>query len=231
MRSQHRLSRKALDEGSRTAQSNSSERCVVPRRTFLFSGLATATAVLLKGSPILGDLIETAQAADVDFVHDTLNGLLAFVAPGPDAYSVAQGVSTVEPGGLDAGVTEVLIETLDLSAPFLPQFSATVAAILNNVAQLVNPAAGGPFLSLFARLSFAEKVTVFQIMDGTDSLKPLAGVLPALVAYVCYSEAGVFDPTTRSLTGDPIGWAISSYTGVADGRDEFLGYFENRRSV
>ena len=113
----------------------------------------------------------------------------------------------------------------------MPQFSATVAAILNNIALVVNPSPPGTFLSPFACLSFAEKAAVFQIMDGTESLKPLAGVLPPFVAFFCYSEAAVFDPVTRSLTGDPIAWHLSNYQGVADGRNELLGYFENRRRV
>jgi hypothetical protein len=224
----------SLAEGSRMKPLSMTEspKKTVRRRTFLGAGLLATAAALLKGSPILSSLVGNARAADVDVVHDTLNGLLAFVVPGPDAYSVAQGVSTVEPGGLDAGVTNVLVEALDQSAPFLPHFSATVAAIMNNLAQVVHPvhpAADGAFLSPFAGLSFAEKVAVFQIMDGTDSLKPLAGVLPVLAAALCYSEAGVFEPATRSLTAQPVGWIISSYTGVADGRDEFQGYFDNRR--
>jgi hypothetical protein len=164
-------------------------------------------------------------------VHDTFNGLLAFVVPGSDEYSVAQGVSTIEPGGVDAHVTDIFITTLDQSTPFLPNFSSTVAAILNDLALVVNPAAGGAFLSAFARLSFNEKVAVFQIMDSTEPLKLLAGILPAFAAFLSYSEAGVFDPQTRSLTGQPVGWAISAYQGVANGRDEFRGYFENRQSV
>ena len=171
------------------------------------------------------------QMATPDLLHDTFNGLLAFIVPGHDDYSIAQGVSTVESGGVDAGVVDILIATLDKSTPFLPQFSATVAATLNGLAQTVNPSAGGTFLSPFARLSFAEKAAVFQILDGTESQKPPAGELPAFVAFFCYSEAGAFDPVTRSLTGEPIAWDLSSYQGVADGRNEFLGYFENRRKV
>jgi hypothetical protein len=170
------------------------------------------------------------ESQNVFILRDTLNGLLAFIVPGPDAYSVAQGVSDTEPGGVDANIMEVLIKTLDLSAPFLLHFSNVVAGILNDLAQKVNPAAAGTLLSPFARLSFSEKVAVWQIMDSTESLKSLAGVLPAFVAYLSYSDAGVFDATTGSLTGNPIGWAISNYSGTADGRDEFRGYFEGRQS-
>lgn len=201
------------------------------RRSFLGNvTLVAATSAILQARNFLGTRgwLEAAQSTSPDLVHDTFNGLLAFVVPGPDEYSLSQGVSTAEPGGIDAGGADVLITTLDKSTPFVPQFSATVAMVLNGLAEVVNPSAIGPFLSPFARLSFAEKVGVFQIMDATESLRVLAGVLPALVAAFSYSEAGVFDPATRSLTGQPIGWQISNYQGVADGRDEFLGYFGKR---
>ena len=206
----------------------------ISRRGFLLDmGFFAAAAALVSATGFLGGRgwSKTAQAATTDVVHDTFNGLLAFVVPGPDEYSVAQGISTSEPGGVDANVTDIFIETLDQSAPFLPNFSATVAAILNDLALSVNPSAGGAFLSSFSRLSFGEKVAVFQIMDGTDPLKPLAGLLPAFAAFLSYSEAEVFDPRTRSLTGQPFGWTISAYQGVSDGRSEFHGYFENRQSV
>ena len=56
-------------------------------------------------------------------------------------------------------------------------------------------------------------------------------MLPAFVAYLCYSDAGAFDLTTRRLTGQPVGWTISHYSGVADGRDELRGYLGHRRSA
>ena len=203
-----------------------SEKGTPTRRTFLYGSLlATAASVLCK-SELLAEVTQSAQVADIDLVHDTLNGLIAFIVPGPDAYSQAQGVSTVELGGVDANVTEILIHTLDLSAPFLPKFSAAAAGILNDLAQKVNPAATASFASPFAKLSFHEKAAVFQIMDGTDLLKPLGGVLPAFVAYLCYSDAAVFDPATRTINGKPVGWTISNYSGVADGRNEFRGYYE-----
>jgi len=159
-----------------------------------------------------------------DLLRDTFNGLMAFVVPGPDAYSVQQGVTTTDAGGVDAGVTDALITTIDQSMPFVPDFSGTIAALLNGLAQTVNPAAAGTFVSPFARLTFAEKAVVFQIMDGHDSYRVLAGVLPAFVAFFVYSEAGVFDARTRTLNGSPLGWMLSTYSGVADGRSEFHGY-------
>src|SRR5882724_165686 len=206
----------------------------ISRRGFLGNiALITAALTLARATEFLTSRgwVQAAEVVTADLLHDTFNGLLAFIVPGPDDYSVAQGVSTVELGGVDIGVTDILIATLDETTPFVPQFSATVAAILNNIALVVNPSPPGTFLSPFACLSFAEKAAVFQIMDGTESLKPLPGVLPPFVAFFCYSEAAVFDPVTRSLTGDPIAWHLSNYQGVADGRNELLGYFENRRRV
>ena len=157
-------------------------------------------------------------------VVDTWNGLVAFIVPGPDSYSVAQGVSTPEPGGIDANVTQALMATMDLAAP-VPRFSAIIAGLLNKLAAAVNPAADG-----FARLAFAEKVAVFRIIDGDPALAPFA-LLPALVAFLAYSEAGVFDPATQTLTGWPVGWTITGYPGVADGRNDFKGYFQGRRKA
>jgi len=206
----------------------------ISRRGFLGNMmLLAAAASLARATDLLTSRgwVQAAEVVTTDLLHDTFNGLLAFIVPGPDDYSVAQGVSTVEPGGVDEGVADILIATLDETTPFVPQFSATVAGILNGIALVVNPSPPGTFLSPFACLSFAEKAAVFQIMDGTEPLKPLAGVLPPFVAFFCYSEAAVFDPVTRSLTGHPIAWDLSSYQGVSDGRNEFLGYFENRRRV
>ena len=210
-----------------------SDARLMSRRTFLrAAGMLTAAMAVVNAPGLISDRwIQAAQASTSDLVRDTLNGLVAFIVPGPDVYSLQQGVSTTEPGGIDAGVIDDLIEALDLSAPFVPQFSATVAAILNDMAQQVRPSASGAFPSAFARLTFPDKVTVFAIMESIDPLKGLAGVLPAVVAFLAYSEAGVFDPQTRKLKGRPVGWTLSNYEGVADGRNDFKGYFQNRRKA
>ena len=202
------------------------------RRTFLQSALAAAGLILvqeLKAFPGTAVLSTTPPAPTIDLVHDTLNGLAAFVVPGPDPYSVAQGVSTPEPGGIAALVAEIFVPILDGSVPYIPNFSAFVAGILNQTAMAVNPAPAGPFDSPFANLSFNEKVVVLQFLDATPSVKPLAALLAAFAAYICYSEASVLERTTHTITGQPVGWSLSNYEGAKDGFDEFLGYFENRR--
>src|SRR6516164_6348665 len=114
------------------------------RRSFIGSTLcAGATAALLQAQPFLNTRgwLDTARAATPDLTRDTFNGLLAFVVPGSDAYSLAQGVSAGSLGGVDANATDILIATVDESTPFIPSFSAQVAAILNGLALAVNPGA------------------------------------------------------------------------------------------
>ena len=211
-----------------------SDRNHTSRRSFLQSALAAAGLILiqeLKAFPETAVLRTTIPAPTVDLVHDTLNGLAAFAVPGPDAYSVNQGVTTPEPGGIAALVAEIFAPILDGSVPYVPNFSAIVAGILNQTALAVNPSPTGPFDSPFANLSFNEKVVVFQFLDATPSIKPIAALLPAFAAYICYSEASVLDRATHTIVGQPVGWTLSNYEGITDGFDEFRGYFENRRRV
>lgn len=198
-------------------------RATTKRRDFIWGGALAAAALVVSRS----DFAHAAKApvvADDPIVLDTLEGLLAFVVPGPDAHSVAQGMTSLTVGGVGLGIAGLLAATIDQTTPFVPHFSATVAATLNALASVVNPTAPPAFVSVFARLSFAEKAAVFQIMDGNEALKLLGGVLPPFVAFFCYSEAAAFNPATRKLTGQPVAWQLSNYQGVADGRDEFRGY-------
>jgi hypothetical protein len=59
------------------------------------------------GSEILGEL-----------ARDAMNGLGAFVVPGPDDYSVAQGVTSPTPGAVDAKIADFLISSADNFVPF-----------------------------------------------------------------------------------------------------------------
>lgn len=213
----------------------------ISRRVLLErAGLAGAGALLAQIPGFLSakGWLDEARAQTPDATRDALNGLIAFVVPGPDAYSVAQGQSTPEPGGIDAGTTELLVELLDrfvgLPAGTLPS-SGGVAQLLNGYALQVNPAAaGGSFASPFARLGFDEKVEVFrrfeQETEGTE-LRFVSGILIGAVAFLSFTEGGVMDRQTRRLTGTPVGWTLSRYDGVAEGRPELRGYWKKRRKV
>ena len=136
--------------------------------------------------------------------------------------------------------------------------SEMVALLLNFLASTVDPASiTGTFLSPFSNLTFAQKASVFellevdsvsvaQMIDGNlpeplkDSLSGLlaflAGALLEFSAFGSYSEFGAFDPTTRQLTGVPVGWRTSNYLVdtnfvPVEGWDEFQGYIGNIRQV
>jgi hypothetical protein len=187
-------------------------------------------------------LIDEALAQSADLTADTLSGVIAFMFPGDDPYSAAQGVTAPGPGGIAANVVDTFIKNLNQYVPAgtpvtgnqaVPAAPA-VATLLNSYATQVNPgAAGGAFPSQFARLSFAEKAEVFKRLEGDAAtegteVRFVAGILPGFAAFLAFSEAGVFDPATRSATKRPVSWDLSAYAGPADGHKEHLGYWKGR---
>src|SRR3954451_3317754 len=218
----------------------------VSRRAFLqraglfgaaFAGFDLVALLDRKG------LLATAQAASADLTVDTLSGLVAFVVPGNDEYSVAQGEKANGPGGIEAGGVEALISGLDRYVPVttlggnqaLPA-SGGVATLLNNYAVEVNRAAsGGAFRSPFARLSFKEKAKVFDLFEGDPSLEEteirfVAGILPGFCAFVSFSEVAVRQPD-RKLSKRPVGWGIAHYGGPAEGHPELRGYYRGHKKA
>jgi hypothetical protein len=192
------------------------------RRRFLERTGFLAAAGLLAQLP--GRFAAEALSAKSDLVHDTLSGLVAFVVPGPDPYSRQQGEVSKTPGGIAAGATKALVETLDLFLVTKPPFSATVTSILNSTAEQLDPGVvPGKFQSSFANLAFSQKAEVFRRLEAitapeAGALRFLAGNLPGLVAFLTYSEART-------------GWKLAHYSGAADGRPELKGYFQGRTSI
>lgn len=202
-----------------------------------------------------------AHAQSPDLVRESLNGLVAFVLPGDDPFSVAQGQSAAGAGGVAAGATQAVIDVLDhvIPAPDTAlandqtvPLSAAVAGLLDAVGVLVNPlallAGSGPFLSPFARLSFTDKARVLQMLEGLDlpdavlpqpltrvsgNLSYLFAILPSLVAFCSAGEAGVFEPATKSLRTRPVSWQLSNHrpNGPTEGWDEFKGFYQGRRKA
>jgi hypothetical protein len=210
------------------------------RRELLGRATLLAGGALLAGLPDalrIHGWLEDAYAAGPNVVEQTVDGLVAFIVPGRDGYSAAQAQKSATPGGIEAGATPAVIRTLDRFLPSNPPLSATAATILNQVATTVRPAsAHGKFASAFANLSFADKAKVFQTIEGfggteAGSIRFLFGNLPDLVAFVAYSEAGVFDRRRGRLRRRPLGWSLTRYSGTSDGRAEFKGYLEGRRAA
>lgn len=197
--------------------------------------------------------LDEAAAQDADLTRDTINGLVVFVLPGPDEYSVAQGETSPEPGAIEAGTTDNLILNLD---SFLPNadlgpfnndgtvpLSGAVASLLNSTAAQVDPAAaGGPFPSHFSRLSFADKAEVIKRIEATPgdddasrNIRFVGGILPGYTAFLAFGEWHAFDSATHTLIGRPVGWDLSQYqpglTAPAEGWPELKGYFEGRKQA
>jgi hypothetical protein len=224
----------------------------ISRREFVNRAALTAAAAVL-AAELPGLLqrkgwLEAALAQSADLTHDTLNGLVAFVVPGRDEYSLAQGEKSDQPGAIEAGTTDALIELLDAFVPLGPSgtslpSSGGVATYLNQTALAVNPAASnGGFASPFSRLSFEDKIEVFRRLEEDTTtvqgsaqqageLRFVAGILVGAVGFLAYGEHGVLDPKTRELKGTPVGWQISNYDGIAEGRAELKGYWQGRRKV
>lgn len=213
------------------------------RRQFLGRcGALGAALVALPQALAEQGWLDEAAAAELDLTRDTFNGLVAFVTPGDDEYSLAQGVATGGPGGIAAGATPAMIEALDDYVPFplvggstgttVPA-SGGVAQLLNSYATQVNPgAARGGFVSPFAGLSFEEKGEVFRRLQTEPAFEGtpigyVAAVLPTLVALVAMSDAPVLED--GELTETPLGWRLAGYGGVSDGWDELKGYWGGRR--
>lgn len=217
------------------------------RRTFLERAGAAGVLAMVDVGALLArhGLVEAAAAQTADLTADTLSGLVAFVLPGDDPYSQAQGQSFNAPGGIAAGTVPKLMEALDKYVPAstvaegdttIPA-SGGVATLLNGYATQVNPgASGGGFASPFARLSFADKAEVFRrfeaepAAEGTE-LRFVAGILPGFATFLAFSEAGVYDPLKRTLSARPVGWQIASYSGPAEGHAELRGYYRGHRSA
>jgi hypothetical protein len=64
-------------------------------------------------APVIAALRTTLQ----ELARDTYSGLVAFVVPGPDPYSVAQGVTTPKPGGIAARNVDFMVAAIDDFVP------------------------------------------------------------------------------------------------------------------
>lgn len=282
------------------------DRLVLDRRQFLARVGVLGATVGLAGPLALGRAtragaqVEPVAAVLGELARDTFNGIVTFVVPGADPYSVAQGVHHPGEGALDARATDFLIRAADFFVP-LPDgaaraviaglrtsagdtgfpippellgpaldlalavddeilallandeaipLSLVFALAVNFYATQVNPlAVNGPFLSPFARLTWAEKAAAWALFEDTEAdvvaaidaqlpepatetvsgvLRFAAGALLEFAAFGTYSEYSTFDPATRTLTDEPVGHRMSRYTRAAAGWDDFKGYWKGR---
>lgn len=136
--------------------------------------------------------------------------------------------------------------------------SIMLSLLLNLVAnQVIEQPGTGPFIAPFSNLTWEQKGRVMAALDGEGSWLKNAlqwtiadnnfreaapGVLQTFVSFVIriasfasYNEFAVFDPDTLTVTERPLGWVLSGYGTDApplpDGDDDFIGYYQGRRSV
>ncbi|MEA2589233.1 MAG: hypothetical protein QOH66_2160 [Actinomycetota bacterium] len=89
---------------------------------FLYPTVARAAGVL---DPAIEDI--AAPALKI-LARDTISGLVAFQVPGSDKYSVAQGVTSNRPGGIDARGEDVFLIDLDEFLPLPETYVHALAA-------------------------------------------------------------------------------------------------------
>lgn len=135
--------------------------------------------------------------------------------------------------------------------------SVLVALLINLAATRVAGTIDGPFPSPFANLTWEQKAKVFEELESESSWLKRAitlnipdrdfreatpGVLSSLVSFMLriagfgsYCEFAVYNPETREVAQRPLGWVLSQYAPDAPptsiGSDDFIGYYQGRRSV
>lgn len=156
---------------------------------------------------------------------------------------------------------EYILENLDRTFTELLEGevsnSVLVALLVNLAATRVSGSIDGPFPSPFANLTWEQKAQVFEELESyhswlkraitwaipnRDYREAAPGVLNSLIAFMLrisgfgsYCEFAVFNPATREVVQRPLGWVLSQYAPDAPpsgiGSDDFIGYFQGRRSV
>ncbi|MEY2425222.1 MAG: hypothetical protein QOI61_794 [Actinomycetota bacterium] len=105
------------------------------RRQFLARVGALGAAAALFGPAsfkISAAHAQVSQAGAVlqELARDTFTGLSAFVVPGNDPYSIAQGVTADGPGGVAARNPEFLLSSADFFVPLPDGFARSVVSAL-----------------------------------------------------------------------------------------------------
>lgn len=189
------------------------------------------------------------------FMQQLLDSVGAYLALSP--ISVPEGVAATlgeNQEWLLENLDNTLSQYLEEGVP-----NTVFAALLLNLAatRVAGAELDGPFLAPFSNLTWEQKAKVFESLDGErswikttvqwripnpDYREATPGVLQSIIAFLLriagfgsYCEFAVFNPETRTIAQRPLGWVLSNYEPdsppVSEGTDDFLGYFQDRRSV
>lgn len=132
-----------------------------------------------------------------EVARDTINGLVAFVVPGPDLYSLRQGVTTAEAGGVDADTTDFMLDALD---SFVPLHDQLVGPLVRSLATGLSDGAArtGTPLVLPRRLTGLLDNTVHTLDEALAPLLTNDVTLPIseVIALLLNTMATWVDPTS-----------------------------------
>src|ERR1043166_3274406 len=156
------------------------------RRAFLARigvlGAPTRTlprAVAAHGSAAeLGSLVDALRPVLGQLTRDTLSGFIAFIVPGDDEFSRIQGTPREEAGGIAAGGTEFLIESLDRFPPFSADAARPASsALITALAALPLPLPGHRLADLLGpsleTIDLLEDAVLFLVENDPGKRLPL----------------------------------------------------------
>jgi hypothetical protein len=168
---------------------------IIARRTFLarIGVLGTASAM---GSAIPVALPRTATAASADVLlqplvdllrpllaelsRDTLSGLVVMTCPGPDRFSREQGTPRPEPGAIEAGAPDFIINALDNFLPFPDQIATPLATALTTALDDTGIALPSSLSSLLlGQVNTLDRALL--VILGNDQTVPLSLVVALLL--------------------------------------------------
>lgn len=156
------------------------------RRQFLSRvGVLGAAAGLLGPAalrwPAAQAQVRDAAAVLHELARDTWNGLAAFVIPGSDEYSVAQGVTADGPGAIDAKAVDFIMESVDFFVPFPDHYLAPIVqALRQGAAESGFPPEG---LDVPADIARELDIGLEQVLANDDTL-PLQMVLALTINFL-----------------------------------------------
>lgn len=149
---------------------------VLGAATMLPGWLPARVSALGRSDPVLDALSPLLQQV----ARDTIGGLVAFVVPGPDAYSRAQGVTTPEPGGIDAKGTDFLLDALD---DFFPLPDEVLRPVVQALGTAISDAEPGLLPPLLLQVPLD---LVHQLDDALGALLSSEGTVPLSIVVALF---------------------------------------------
>jgi hypothetical protein len=129
------------------------------------------------------DVIELFTRLDV-LTRDTLAGAIAMLVPGNDAYSLWQGVSTPEPGGLAARGDEYLAHYLNKYFPVPPLGQIISNALFPRLSSITLPLPGGVVSPLLAPILQNYGSIYTNAVHANNLTLPLAPLVAAILNFL-----------------------------------------------